>query len=251
MARALTAGPPPGPYGPKLADLGSNSWLTRENWSLQMDAPAMLRRRDHMLVLAFVLPAPTTTAGALMAGPPPGPDGSNVTDLTSISGPTRENEPLQLMVDVLGVAIGCLLVLESGVGRYQMLQGGRMFEYQLLGQPLVTSDSDVCIIFSGRNQLEQQHFLRRQHFGLALGDSAVGLCAYSAVVGGISCCCELCFEFLGSLLRSKPSAIVLFLMHGICILSVAVYCCFIVALRFPGFAAGRGFDPAGGAPGGG
>ncbi|KZV50291.1 hypothetical protein F511_33196 [Dorcoceras hygrometricum] len=72
--------------------------------------------------------------------------------------------------------------------------------------------------------------------------------------------------------RFEPSAVALFLMHSICVLSVAVYCCFAVALRtgvltpcpsgagvcclcvvsgFPGFFAGRGFDPAGGAPGGG
>ncbi|KZT75433.1 hypothetical protein F511_47542 [Dorcoceras hygrometricum] len=87
---------PPGTDGPNLTDLGTNCWLTRENWSLQVDAPAMLRRRDQLLVLAFVLPAPATTSGALLDGPPPGPDGSNMTDLTSNRGPTRDNEPLQL-----------------------------------------------------------------------------------------------------------------------------------------------------------
>ncbi|KZV32620.1 hypothetical protein F511_17046 [Dorcoceras hygrometricum] len=96
MARALPDGPPPGPDVPKMTDLGSNRWLTRENWSLQVDAPAMLHRRDHLLVLAFVLPAPATTARALSAGPPTGPDGSNVTDLTSNRGSTRENKPLQV-----------------------------------------------------------------------------------------------------------------------------------------------------------
>ncbi|KZV31237.1 hypothetical protein F511_43764 [Dorcoceras hygrometricum] len=34
-------------------------------------------RRDHLLVFTFVLPSPATNAGALPAGPPPGPDGSN------------------------------------------------------------------------------------------------------------------------------------------------------------------------------
>ncbi|KZV33784.1 hypothetical protein F511_30296 [Dorcoceras hygrometricum] len=96
MVEALPTEPPPSPDGPNQTDLGSNRWLTRENWSLQVDAPAMLRRRDYLMVLAFVLPAPATTVGALPAGSPPDPDGSNVTDLTSSRGPTRENEPLQL-----------------------------------------------------------------------------------------------------------------------------------------------------------
>ncbi|KZV21964.1 hypothetical protein F511_41683 [Dorcoceras hygrometricum] len=61
-----------------------------------VDAPAMLHRRDHLLVFAFVLPTPATNAGALPAGPPPDLEGSNVTDLTSNHGPTRENEPLQV-----------------------------------------------------------------------------------------------------------------------------------------------------------
>ncbi|KZV14032.1 hypothetical protein F511_44574 [Dorcoceras hygrometricum] len=56
----------------------------------------MLCHRDHLLVFAFVLPTPATNSGALPAGPPPDPDGSNVTDLTSNDGPTWENEPLQL-----------------------------------------------------------------------------------------------------------------------------------------------------------
>ncbi|KZV44709.1 putative 6-phosphogluconolactonase 1 [Dorcoceras hygrometricum] len=43
-----------------------------------------------------------------------------------------------------------------------MLHRGRLFEYQLLGQPLVTYDSDVCISCSGRNQLEQQHLFGPQ-----------------------------------------------------------------------------------------
>ncbi|KZV24355.1 hypothetical protein F511_25896 [Dorcoceras hygrometricum] len=61
-----------------------------------VDAPAMLHRRDHLMVFAFVLPTPATNAGDLLDGPPPDPDGSNVTYLTSNHGPTRENEPLQL-----------------------------------------------------------------------------------------------------------------------------------------------------------
>ncbi|KZT76318.1 hypothetical protein F511_46657 [Dorcoceras hygrometricum] len=86
-AGALLAGPPPGPDGSKVANLGSNRGLTRENWSLQVDAPAMLCRRDHLLVFAFVLPSPATNAGALPTGPPPGPEGSNETN----HGLTREN----------------------------------------------------------------------------------------------------------------------------------------------------------------
>ncbi|KZT76427.1 hypothetical protein F511_46548 [Dorcoceras hygrometricum] len=31
-----------------------------------------MRRRDHLLVFAFVLPAPATNTGVLPAGPPPG-----------------------------------------------------------------------------------------------------------------------------------------------------------------------------------
>ncbi|KZV54702.1 hypothetical protein F511_05083 [Dorcoceras hygrometricum] len=96
MAGSLPSGPHPGPEGPNRTDLGSNRWLTRENWSLQLDAPAMLHRHDHLLVLEFVLPAPATTSKALMYGSPPGPDSSNVTDRTSNHGPTREKEPLQV-----------------------------------------------------------------------------------------------------------------------------------------------------------
>ncbi|KZV06815.1 hypothetical protein F511_45705 [Dorcoceras hygrometricum] len=95
-SRALMAGPPPAPDGSKVTNLGSNRGLTRENWSLQVDAPAMLLRRDHLLVFAFVLHTPATNAGALPAGLPPDPDSSNVTNLTSNHGPTRENEPLQM-----------------------------------------------------------------------------------------------------------------------------------------------------------
>ncbi|KZV47488.1 U-box domain-containing protein 15 [Dorcoceras hygrometricum] len=95
-AGALPAGPPPGPDGSNMTNLGSNRGLTRENWSLQVDAPAMLRRRNHLLVFVFFLPTPETNAGALLAGPLPDPFGSNVTDLTSNHGPTRENKPLQV-----------------------------------------------------------------------------------------------------------------------------------------------------------
>ncbi|KZV36993.1 hypothetical protein F511_20069 [Dorcoceras hygrometricum] len=95
-AGALPAGPSPGLDGSNVSNLGSNRRLNRENWLLQVDAPAMLRRRDHLLVFAFVLPTPATNAGALSDGPPPDPDGSNVTNLTSNHGPTRENEPLQV-----------------------------------------------------------------------------------------------------------------------------------------------------------
>ncbi|KZV24594.1 NB-ARC domain containing protein [Dorcoceras hygrometricum] len=40
---ALPIGPPSGPDGPNLTDLVSNYGLTRDNWSLKVDAPAMLR----------------------------------------------------------------------------------------------------------------------------------------------------------------------------------------------------------------
>ncbi|KZV34086.1 hypothetical protein F511_05768 [Dorcoceras hygrometricum] len=93
---ALPAGPPPGPDGSNVTNLGSNRGLTMENWSLQVDAPAMLRRRDHLLVFAFVIPTPATNAGALLTGPPPDTDGSKVTKLSSNHGPNRENEPLQV-----------------------------------------------------------------------------------------------------------------------------------------------------------
>ncbi|KZV31466.1 hypothetical protein F511_25285 [Dorcoceras hygrometricum] len=49
----------------------------------------------------------------------------------------------------------------------------------------------------------------------------------------------------------RPSTVVLFFMHSICILSYAVSLAVSVALRTPGFTAGRGFNPTGGAPGGG
>ncbi|KZV21932.1 hypothetical protein F511_28709 [Dorcoceras hygrometricum] len=62
-AGALPVGPLPGPDGSNMTNLGSNRGLTMENWSLQVDAPAMLRRCDHLLVFAFVLPTPATNAG--------------------------------------------------------------------------------------------------------------------------------------------------------------------------------------------
>ncbi|KZT75280.1 hypothetical protein F511_47695 [Dorcoceras hygrometricum] len=69
-AEALPSGPPPGPEGFNVTNLGSNRGLTRENWSLQVDAPSMLLRRNHLLVFAFVLPTPATNAEALLSGPP-------------------------------------------------------------------------------------------------------------------------------------------------------------------------------------
>ncbi|KZV20348.1 putative WRKY transcription factor 62 [Dorcoceras hygrometricum] len=69
-------------------DVTANS---SENWSLQVDALAMLHRRDHLLVFAFVLPYPATNARDLPAGPPPGPDGSNETNHGPNHGLTREN----------------------------------------------------------------------------------------------------------------------------------------------------------------
>ncbi|KZV21312.1 putative leucine-rich repeat receptor-like protein kinase [Dorcoceras hygrometricum] len=52
-AGAHPTGPPPGPGGSNVTDLASNRDLTREIWSLQVDAPAILRRHDHLLVFAF------------------------------------------------------------------------------------------------------------------------------------------------------------------------------------------------------
>ncbi|KZV21851.1 hypothetical protein F511_06561 [Dorcoceras hygrometricum] len=100
-APAITAGdlpaePPPGPDGSNTTNLGSNRGLTREKWLLKVDAPAMLHRHDHLMVFTFVLPTPDTNARALLSGPPPDPGGSNLTNLTSNHGPTRENGPLQV-----------------------------------------------------------------------------------------------------------------------------------------------------------
>ncbi|KZV32629.1 calcium lipid binding protein [Dorcoceras hygrometricum] len=71
MAGTLPAGPPPGPSGSNVTNLASNRGLTREKQSLQVDAPAMLCRRDYLMVSAIVLSTPATTAGALPAGPLP------------------------------------------------------------------------------------------------------------------------------------------------------------------------------------
>ncbi|KZV19812.1 hypothetical protein F511_33865 [Dorcoceras hygrometricum] len=51
----------------------------------------MQRCRDQTQVIALYLPDPATIAGALPSGPPPGPGGSNVTNLASNRGLTREN----------------------------------------------------------------------------------------------------------------------------------------------------------------
>ncbi|KZV15565.1 hypothetical protein F511_16635 [Dorcoceras hygrometricum] len=60
--------------------------FTKENLNR---APSLhARRRDHLLVLAIVLPAPATTAGALLNIPPPGTDGPNLADLGSNRGLT-------------------------------------------------------------------------------------------------------------------------------------------------------------------
>ncbi|KZV06890.1 hypothetical protein F511_45629 [Dorcoceras hygrometricum] len=63
MAGVLRVGPPPGPGGSNVNNLASNRGLTREKQSLQVDAPAMLCRRDHLMVSAIVLSTPATTAG--------------------------------------------------------------------------------------------------------------------------------------------------------------------------------------------
>ncbi|KZV36837.1 hypothetical protein F511_29127 [Dorcoceras hygrometricum] len=67
--------------------------FTKENLNR---APSLhARRRDHLLVLAIVLPAPATTIGVL-PGPPPVPAGPNLTYLVSNRGLTIENWSLQV-----------------------------------------------------------------------------------------------------------------------------------------------------------
>ncbi|KZV35914.1 hypothetical protein F511_35663 [Dorcoceras hygrometricum] len=92
MAGALPAGPPLGLGGSNVTNLASNRGLTREKQSLQVDAPAMLCRRDHLMVSGIVLSTTATTAGALLAGPPPGPGGSNETNHGPNRACTKENE---------------------------------------------------------------------------------------------------------------------------------------------------------------
>ncbi|KZV47790.1 hypothetical protein F511_40107 [Dorcoceras hygrometricum] len=92
MARALPAGPTPGPGCSNVTNLASNRALTMEKQSLQVDAPAMLCRRDHLMVSAIVISASDTTARALPAGPPPCPGGSNETSHGPNRARTKENE---------------------------------------------------------------------------------------------------------------------------------------------------------------
>ncbi|KZT75738.1 hypothetical protein F511_47237 [Dorcoceras hygrometricum] len=92
MAGSLQAGPPPGPGGSNVTNIASNRGLTREKQSLQVDAPAMLCRRDHLMVSAIAPSAPATTARALPAGPLPGPGGSNETNHGPNRARTNENE---------------------------------------------------------------------------------------------------------------------------------------------------------------
>ncbi|KZV54672.1 hypothetical protein F511_20662 [Dorcoceras hygrometricum] len=92
MAVALPSGPPSGPGGSNVTNLASNRGLTREKQSLQVDAPAMLCRRDHLMVSAFVLSTPGTNAGVLLAGTPPGPGGSNETNHGPNRARTKDNE---------------------------------------------------------------------------------------------------------------------------------------------------------------
>ncbi|KZV42750.1 protein transport protein sec31 [Dorcoceras hygrometricum] len=92
MARSVLDGPPPGPGGSNVTNLASNRGLTREKQSLQVDTPAMLCRRDHMMVSAIVLSTPATTAGSLPTGPPRGPGGSNETNHVPNRACTKENE---------------------------------------------------------------------------------------------------------------------------------------------------------------
>ncbi|KZV43179.1 hypothetical protein F511_23655 [Dorcoceras hygrometricum] len=91
-AEALLTEPPPDPDGSNVTDLASNRDLTREIWSLQVDAPAILRRRDHLLVFVFVLHSPATTDGALPAGSIPGPSRSNETNHSPNRARMKENE---------------------------------------------------------------------------------------------------------------------------------------------------------------
>ncbi|KZV17486.1 hypothetical protein F511_41001 [Dorcoceras hygrometricum] len=53
----------------------------------------MQRRCDQQPVIALDLPAPATMAGALLAGPPPGPGGSNVTNHVPNRALAKENDP--------------------------------------------------------------------------------------------------------------------------------------------------------------
>ncbi|KZV28536.1 hypothetical protein F511_40384 [Dorcoceras hygrometricum] len=92
MAGALPSGPPPGPGGSNVTNLASNRGLTREKQSLQVDAPAMLCRRDHLIVSVIVLSAPDTTAGALPAGLLSGLGGSNETNHGPNRARTKDNE---------------------------------------------------------------------------------------------------------------------------------------------------------------
>ncbi|KZV41203.1 hypothetical protein F511_17162 [Dorcoceras hygrometricum] len=55
----------------------------------------MQRRRDQQPHRTIVLPDPATTAGALPAGPPPGPVGPNLTDHGSNRACMKENDPLK------------------------------------------------------------------------------------------------------------------------------------------------------------
>ncbi|KZV26339.1 hypothetical protein F511_38500 [Dorcoceras hygrometricum] len=92
MAGELPAGQPPGPGGSNVTNLASNRGLTREKQSLKVDAPAMLCRRDHLMVSAIVLSTPATTARALPAGPPPGLGDSNETNHGPNRSRTKEKE---------------------------------------------------------------------------------------------------------------------------------------------------------------
>ncbi|KZV16470.1 hypothetical protein F511_10082 [Dorcoceras hygrometricum] len=89
---ALPAGPPPGPGGSNMTNLASNRGLTRDKLSLQVDAPAMLCRRNHLMVSAIVHSTSATTARALPDGPPPGPCGNNETNHGPNRACTKDNE---------------------------------------------------------------------------------------------------------------------------------------------------------------
>ncbi|KZV23538.1 hypothetical protein F511_02024 [Dorcoceras hygrometricum] len=55
----------------------------------------MQRRRDQQPLRTTILPAPATTAGALPAGPYPGPAGPNLTDHGPNRACMKENDPLK------------------------------------------------------------------------------------------------------------------------------------------------------------
>ncbi|KZV55652.1 hypothetical protein F511_26873 [Dorcoceras hygrometricum] len=234
---SLLAGRPPGPDGSNLINIGSNRGLTRENWSLQVDTPVMLRRHDHLKVFTFVLPTPDTNAGALPSGPPPDPDGSNVTDLTSNHGPTRENEPLQMntpaqrrdapLVRRKRRRLASAKEQVDAHIRFPDVNDGQLYySLQLVLRKSYRSDlmtllfsflgTFVVVIVRGIKHVAYTHLHLRSAFA-AIASLLMHL--FLSVLGFDPCPSGAWFVFLAC-------------------------CC-------PGYSAGRGASPAGGAPGGG